>query len=660
MTRHLVSQRHRNRGQAGFTLIETLVAIAISVIVVGPVGAWMMLIFTTQAPTAAGFTDAGQSRVLNTWITRDVSSAEIVVAADPAPPEGSLITCAGTPQGATTVLTLHDLGSRKGAIVYGNVASPSGDTVSLFRWKCDYTTEHVVFEETEILRGADDVTATCDDDPDECRTVTVAAKLEGGHETSVTASRRSSAASLVGFGGTVVPVPYIVENSRTSRAPGAPITVDLVASAFDSDTPAGGLQYSWSVSGPGAASLSDTSGTTTTFSTFIAGDYTIDLEVFDGLNTATLPYSISVVNVAPIIEAASCDVISSVARTYNCTATAADADTDGPLGYGWTFPADAFGSVSTATGPNVDIALDSSLQGAVIVELRVIDDEGSSTTRTFQLDLGSDPDAPINVVPSPVNVPGHLPRLLSTDGDAASTRTATFSTSAADTSGWELIDASGTTVSFGPSNEVTHVFAKDSTGDFTIRRLRGAQPAEEVRFRVNSAPTVAFSHSVPQGNAPQAVTFTDLSSDDYGLSALAWDFSALGPFSGQWTGSGAAVSHTFNNPGTYAVQLTVTDIDGLVRSTMVPIEIPGVPAVPPPPRWESGSVVFDPVPGATGYVVTLVYGDCGQPVSRPVGASGPFRVTPAPEPGCTGGITAALAVRANAATGVSSAAVAGP
>jgi hypothetical protein len=652
----------RSRGQSGLSIVETLVALAVGAIVIGPVGAWMMLIFSTQAPAAAGLTDAGESRVLDTFVTRDVTSAERLVAAGPPPLAEPLVTCAGAPGGADVLLNVYDLGSASSVLVYGTV-DESGGSKTLYRWTCDLSVDHVVQEETVVLRNLRAAGAVCEDDPDQCERITLKATLGTGYETSVTASRRARAAEQEGFGGSSVPVAFIQETGRTGRTPGSPMTVDLTGTAVDADTPLADLSFEWSVAGPGAASLTSTAGATTTFSTFIAGDYTVTLEVYDGLNTATLPFSIEVVNVPPAITAASCSDVGP--DLFTCTANASDPDTNSGVDFEWRYPSDPIGGEQSAFGDPVSIPIDPVVPGLVVVELRATDDEGGQAVRYIELERASNPPTgPIVLDPEPVLLPGLLPRLLNTDGDDAS-RTAVFSTVTDDTQIWELLDDQGTVVADSEvgddgfdSLEFSHVFGQGASGAHTIRRTTTNLEVEEIRFRVNAPPVAGFSVSAVQGNAPQTLTFTDASSDDVGFSGHIWDLNALGPFGGQWMAGGTSVSQTFSEPGTYTVRMVVTDIDGLSSTVSKPVVIPGVPSQPEPPAWPSAPpydrVTFAPVPGATGYVVEFVNagtGGCINTVQVFVAGGGPFEAAEGGTP-CAGGSTeASLAVRANAATG---------
>ncbi|RMD62999.1 MAG: PKD domain-containing protein, partial [Alphaproteobacteria bacterium] len=95
----------------------------------------------------------------------------------------------------------------------------------------------------------------------------------------------------------------------------------------------------------------------------------------------------------------------------------------------------------------------------------------------------------------------------------------------------------------------------------------------------NQPPTARATASPAAGDAPLAVTFDASASDDADgrIVAYAWDF-------GDGTrASGAVVSHTYTNPGTYSTLLSVTDDAGAAATTTVRVS------------------VADPAGGATGH-----------------------------------------------------------
>ena len=110
-------------------------------------------------------------------------------------------------------------------------------------------------------------------------------------------------------------------------------------------------------------------------------------------------------------------------------------------------------------------------------------------------------------------------------------------------------------------------------------------------------PPVAVAEATPlTGDAPLEVEFTGSSStDDFGIIGYLWDFKDGGPTSAE-----ADPVHTFTSPGTYVVELTVSDGGGLTDTDMVTITVSGVNQ---PPVAIIGA---DPIDGIAPLEVTFI------------------------------------------------------
>ncbi len=88
----------------------------------------------------------------------------------------------------------------------------------------------------------------------------------------------------------------------------------------------------------------------------------------------------------------------------------------------------------------------------------------------------------------------------------------------------------------------------------------------------NSAPVARISASTTDGFASLTVDFNGAGSTDSdgSIARHIWDFDDDGA-----TGAGASTSHTFTEPGTYNVRLTVTDDDGATDSVLQSIRVRG-------------------------------------------------------------------------------------
>ena len=89
----------------------------------------------------------------------------------------------------------------------------------------------------------------------------------------------------------------------------------------------------------------------------------------------------------------------------------------------------------------------------------------------------------------------------------------------------------------------------------------------------NTAPTAVASATPTNGISPLEVNFTGSNStDDVGVVSYLWDFK-----DGTSTSSLPNPVHTFTNPGTYHVELTVADGEGLTDSTTVTVVVDSPP-----------------------------------------------------------------------------------
>lgn len=139
----------------------------------------------------------------------------------------------------------------------------------------------------------------------------------------------------------------------------------------------------------------------------------------------------------------------------------------------------------------------------------------------------------------------------------------------------------------------------DSSGLVTVPRLGVSPTGNRLRLALGSGgnrPPVAFFTATPSsGRAPLTVAFdASASSDPDGtITSFSWSF---GDGS---SGSGSTTSHTFSDPGSYTVHLTVTDNAGTSASTTRSVAVQPAAGGPRPfPDTSAGVHVFpDQLPG---------------------------------------------------------------
>lgn len=120
----------------------------------------------------------------------------------------------------------------------------------------------------------------------------------------------------------------------------------------------------------------------------------------------------------------------------------------------------------------------------------------------------------------------------------------------------------------------THTFAEAGAYEVTLKvtDAEGLDSTDTVTITVdereNEAPIASASASVLSGTAPLQISFTGSSStDDNTIVDYAWDFKD-GSSSDE-----VDPSHTFDSPGTYSVELTVKDEEGLTDQETLTISV---------------------------------------------------------------------------------------
>ena len=332
-----------------------------------------------------------------------------------------------------------------------------------------------------------------------------------------------------------------VTHSVTATLPNVAPTAAFTTAATDlavavngsgsTDTDGTVASYAWDF-GDGATA----SGSTANHTYAAAGTYTISLTVTDNkgaTGTVTHPISVLAANVPPVAAFGS--------TTMNLSAAfdaSASTDSDGTIAsYAWDF-----GDSKTGTGVSPTHVY--TLPGSYVASLTVTDNRGGTSTVTHSVTVTAPNVAPTAAfTPTVTNLGVATDATSSTDSDGSIVSYA-----------WDFGDsstASGVTAS--------HTYAAPGTFTIALTVTDNSGATNTVSHSVtvvaaNVAPVAAFSSTT---NSLTASFDSSVSADPDGtIASYAWNFGDT------TTGSGASPTHTYVQPGSYVVSLTVTDNRG--------------------------------------------------------------------------------------------------
>lgn len=679
--------RRRPAGQAGLTLVELLLALVISGVVIVPLGAWTVSALGGQATTRTQLDAANGTGLLTTWFTRDVTSASAVTAATSSDCTGG---GGGSGAGTVTVVGITRAGAAATRVFY-RLAPADGDAgrTSLWRRQCDPAgglVDAIEVYPNLVPRGA---AITCPDtagsgaaDPcavDANRQVQLTLTPVAASELTVRATRRTDSASIgLAPGAGIPPTPDITVN-QLSGYRDSEFVMDASASVGRAGATISSVTWSFPVDAPCTAA----DGTTTTlvgpvgkdtkvrcrFSPTAGGSggasVAVTVTVTDSRGTSnTASTSLAIQNRFPSAEADG--PTSAVARGVAFTLDASrssDPDSSDPaqLRYDWDLGDDLPDGQRFLSGRTVSATVPTSaLGGPRQVTLTVTDSAGAKDQAVVTVELdGGQSTGSVVLTPAPVVVGGGRAPRVGTVGPGLPPVSVTFTPQIPvppGGTGWRLTRADGSEVTLDCSDPATctHRFGEDDAGVYSVVRLSGADASEPVTFRVNRAPTAAISVTAQAGTVPRIISFDSAGSTDADGTVLArrWNFG----FFDNWLSSDPAPTQSFTAAGTYLVTLQVIDDDGAVGTATRVVTVGAAPAAPPGPNFAGWDLVWDAVPGAQGYTVSLDYGSCGTPgvvtVAVPVSPLPRIAVVPpSARCGTAGTVLATVAVRANDQTG---------
>ncbi|MCB0192985.1 MAG: PKD domain-containing protein [Anaerolineae bacterium] len=374
----------------------------------------------------------------------------------------------------------------------------------------------------------------------------------GTYIVTLTVSDRWGAAATDQATVTVINTPpTAVTDGPYNGNEGQPITFDGSGSSdigFN-DT----LTYAWNF-GDGTPIV--TTGPIVTHAYADNGTYNVSLQVTDkdgGTNTANT--TATIINLDPTADAGG-PYQTTINVSTNLTGSGSDVAAD-TLTFEWDLNGDGTFETSGMT-PSYTWTT----PGLKTITLRVTDDDGGSTTDTASVDVGSPPTA---------NPGGPY---TANEGTAI-----TFNGSASsDPDGdsltylWNFGDGSATAT----GAIVNHTYGDNGTYtvSLTVNDGRGGVSTVSTNVTINNVAPTANVGGPYSGDEGSTINFDGSGSSDPGANdtlTYAWNFGD------GVTGSGQTPSHTYDDNGTFTVELTVTDKDGASTSQSTTVTIANLP-----------------------------------------------------------------------------------
>lgn len=263
----------------------------------------------------------------------------------------------------------------------------------------------------------------------------------------------------------------------------------------------------------------------------------------------------------------------------------------GPAGGG--FPNSTPGTNLSLTGPFSETITGLNEDTEYQFRAVVTNAEGSTErgqVRTFFTDDNLDPVAVISHSPTTPNV-GETVTLDasgSDDGDFGGDSIVSYE--------WDLDDDGAFDDATGPTASTTYSSGGSKTVKVRVTDEFGQTDIAAATFSVNEFPTAAFTHSPPEPNEGESVSFdaSGSSDPDGTIVSYEWDFDNDGAFD---DATGENPSHTFPNGGDKTVGLRVTDDNGATDTTSETFHVNHFPTaaftVSPDPVVRNEAATFD-------------------------------------------------------------------
>lgn len=343
-----------------------------------------------------------------------------------------------------------------------------------------------------------------------------------------------------------------------------PVGANVVLDGSGSSDPEGDpVNYTWSFTARPSGSTAVLLNSNTVSPHFFvdkAGEYTVKLIVNDGLLSSAPDYvTISTSNSAPVANAGS-NQTGQTGETITLDGSkSSDVDND-PLTFSWSFSSKPSGSTAVLNNPNsVHPAFTIDLEGVYVVQLIVNDGTVNSALATVTISTGNTPPTPNPGGDQTANV-GDTVCLDGTGSSDPDSDEITYA--------WSFANLpENSTAALDDSSSPTPCFTIDAPGTYRLQLI----VSDGVNFSVPAYVVISTGNSPPVANAgtdQTALVGAQVNLDGSGSYDVdgdpltyAWSFTSMPPAStAVLSGQSTVTPHfTLDAPGTYVVQLLVTD-----------------------------------------------------------------------------------------------------
>ncbi|MBM1105915.1 PKD domain-containing protein [Aurantibacter crassamenti] len=352
----------------------------------------------------------------------------------------------------------------------------------------------------------------------------------------------------------------------------------IIQNGSGNDPDGGTVTFEWTqTSGPNTATLSNNTTANLSANNLIEGTYVFRLTVTDDENDTDFDEMSVTVNPAPNTDIPIANAGNNQNITLPSNSIIQNGSGNDPDGGNVTFAWTQTSGPNTATLSNnttSNLSANNLIEGTYVFRLTVTDDENDTAFDEMSVIVNaeSQTNTDIPLVNAGNNQSITLPTnsiTLIGSGSDPDGGTVTFEwtqTSGPNTAA--LANSNTAILNTSSLIEGTYVFQLTATDDENDTAFDETTVTVLAIGNTNQPPTAIAESNIITGEAPLTVLFTgNNSTDDTAINSYDWNFG------NNETSVEENPTYTFNNAGTYLVELTVTDSEGLTNTASINITV---------------------------------------------------------------------------------------